>query len=356
MSRPRPGPRITTACDLDGDGGLDFFVAGAGSPVADGANLVLMATRPAMVGPGASIGTGVGDVNTALWGDIDNDGDDDVYLCRRGPNQLWLQTAPGEWCEATDEAGVSGGDLDTVDGALFDADHDGDLDLFLVQADGDNELLNNNRDGSFRRLAADRGSDRRRPGRRGRWWWRISMAISMPIWWSSIPEPPHQVLENRLLWEYLPATGWEEFVAADVRAAVAGDVDADGSIELYTISEGGVVDRWTSGRTSSWSAQSLTTEPVAVGIPTVSILPMPMAMAFSICWCPAGSGLGRALGGGWSGDGVGQQSLRDRRASSPWIRLVGHRSSVGRRRIGPLAWRAGSGTVRLRGHRVVRSR
>ena len=34
-------------------------------------------------------------------------------------------------------------------GAVFDADHDGDLDIFVTGPAG-SELLNNNRDGSFR--------------------------------------------------------------------------------------------------------------------------------------------------------------------------------------------------------------
>jgi hypothetical protein len=33
---------------------------------------------------------------------------------------------------------------------MFDADHDGDLDLLLIKSDGAVELLNNNGDGTFR--------------------------------------------------------------------------------------------------------------------------------------------------------------------------------------------------------------
>ncbi len=39
--------------------------------------------------------SGIEDVHTALWGDIDNDGLTDVYLLRDGPNQLWRQTGRG---------------------------------------------------------------------------------------------------------------------------------------------------------------------------------------------------------------------------------------------------------------------
>ena len=258
------GPN-TTACDLDGDGGLDFFAAGPGLDAA-GSNLVLMASETGhVVAPDHPLAR-VGVVNTALWGDIDNDGLNDVYLCRRGPNQLWMQTAPGEWSPASDGAGVAGGALDTVDGALFDADHDGDLDIFLVQTDGDNDLLNNNRDGSFRSLGVDRGLTG--DG-------RASQTVVVSDLDGDLDadlivlnrEPPHQVFENRLLWEYVPATGWDSFVAADVSAAVAGDVDADGSVELYTLSGGGAVDVWVEAENRVWSATRLAAETTGVSGP-----------------------------------------------------------------------------------------
>ena len=259
------GPN-TTACDLDGDGGLDFLIAGAKANAAAGSNVILLASNNGhIVAPDHPLAR-VRDVNTALWGDVNNDGINDVYLCRRGPNQLWLQTAPGEWSPVSDGAGVAGGDLDTVDGALFDADHDGDLDVFLVQADGDNDLLNNNRDGSFRSLGVDRGLTGGG---------RASRAVVVTDLDGDLDadlivlnrEPPHQVYENRLLWEYVPATGWDSFVTADVRAAVAGDVDADGSVELYTLGEGGRVDFWVETESHSWSAGSLVAETAGVSGP-----------------------------------------------------------------------------------------
>ncbi len=256
----------TTACDLDGDGDLDLFVTGATQASENGPNLVLMASDTGhVVAPDHPLAR-VRNVNTALWGDVDNDGLNDVYLCRRGPNQLWMQTAPGEWSRASDGAGVAGGGLDTVDGALFDADHDGDLDIFLVQADGDNDLVNNNRDGSFRSLGVDRGLTG--DG-------RASQMVVVSDLDGDLDadlivlnrEPPHQVFENRLRWEYVPATGWDSFVAADVRAAVAGDVDADGSVELYTLSGGGALDIWVEAENRLWSATRLAAEIPGVSSP-----------------------------------------------------------------------------------------
>lgn len=253
----------TTACDLDGDGGLDLFVTGAAAGGSSGSNLVLTASENGHVlDPGHPLSR-VSRVNTALWGDVDADGRTDVYLCRRGPNQLWLQTAPGEWSFTPNGAGAAGGDLDTVDGALFDADHDGDLDIYLVQADGDNDLLNNNRDGSFRSLGVDGGLTGGG---------RASRAVVISDLDGDLDadlivlnrDPPHQVYENRLLWEFVPAPGWDSFVTADVRAAVAGDVDADGSVELYALGEDGAVEVWAEAENGLWSANRLVTEVAGV--------------------------------------------------------------------------------------------
>ena len=193
----------------------------------------------------------VDNVNTALWGDIDNNGLTDVYLCRRGPNQLWHQLEAGSWQNITDATGTGGGDLDTIDGALVDADHDGDLDIFVVNADGHNELFNNNRDGSFRPLAADRGLTG--PGK--------SQALLVTDLDADLDadlviinrDTPHEVHINDLLWEYRAAEGWDEFVAADIEAAVAGDVDADGRIEIYTADREGALSRWQETESGAWT-------------------------------------------------------------------------------------------------------
>jgi hypothetical protein len=51
--------------------------------------------------------SGIQGVAAALWGDVDNDGDLDAYLCRIGPNQLWMGNASGAWEEVS---GVTGTD------------------------------------------------------------------------------------------------------------------------------------------------------------------------------------------------------------------------------------------------------
>jgi len=244
-------PGITTV-DMQGDGRPDLFVTGVLElPVKDGepasGNLVLQGLPgngyTALVDHPLAA---VGGVNAALWGDFDNDGLVDVYLCRSGENQLWRQTEKGVWLDVTASTLTAGGDLDTVDGAFFDADHDGDLDLFLVNADGPNELLNNNLDGTFRPLAQAFGL----AGTDGQ-----SLMV-LPVDLDNDRDVdlivlnrtgPHEVFINDRLWTYHPATAYEEFNNSPALAVLAADIDADGRTELYTITPAGDLLRWLPG-------------------------------------------------------------------------------------------------------------
>ncbi|MEM1094457.1 MAG: CRTAC1 family protein [Bacteroidota bacterium] len=69
-------------------------------------------------------------VMAAIPGDIDNDGDPDLYLTNRGTNVL-LENRDGQFVDVTARAGVSGGDLWTTPALFFDADRDGWLDLLV---------------------------------------------------------------------------------------------------------------------------------------------------------------------------------------------------------------------------------
>ncbi|HXI31356.1 MAG TPA: tetratricopeptide repeat protein, partial [Vicinamibacterales bacterium] len=103
-------PPSITAADIDGDGALDLFIAGAIDAGGAPHNAVLLnrgaagfevaASHPLAAVPG---------VTAALWGDYDNDGLTDVYLCRDGANQLWRQTAKGRWSNVTGGAHADGG-------------------------------------------------------------------------------------------------------------------------------------------------------------------------------------------------------------------------------------------------------
>ncbi|MCZ6735826.1 MAG: FG-GAP-like repeat-containing protein, partial [Planctomycetota bacterium] len=236
-------PVSITACDIDNDGLLDIFIADA-LRQGDVANAVILNRGDGRftLDVDHDLAT-VSAVNAALWGDYDNDGLTDVYLCRRGPNQLWRQVEAGEWVDVSQSTRTANGDYDTVDGAFFDADHDGDLDIFCVNADGPNELLNNNFDGTFRPIAQERGiAGDGRPSR------QVLVAdldhdrdadiIVINV------KPPHEVYLNDRLWAYHPAEGFDAFISGPINAVVAGDLDADGRVELYSTDSKRQLDRW----------------------------------------------------------------------------------------------------------------
>jgi hypothetical protein len=196
----------------------------------------------------------VSDVRAALWGDFDNDGLIDVYLCRDGTNQLWRQTAKGQWANITAAAHADGGGGVTIDGALFDADHDGDLDLLLIKRDGGDELLNNNGDGTFRPIGVRIGLTDQRPS--------STVVIAdldadrdADIVVIKKAAPPTVLLNDRT-WQYHREPGFGTS-GPSIVAAVAGDTDADGRVEIFTSGEGGIA-RWTRASLGTWTSALLT--------------------------------------------------------------------------------------------------
>jgi hypothetical protein len=66
-----------------------------------------------------------------LVGDIDNDGDQDVFLCNYGPNALFVNDGAGRFRDISSSAGIDHPNW-TSSGAFLDYDRDGDLDLYLA--------------------------------------------------------------------------------------------------------------------------------------------------------------------------------------------------------------------------------
>jgi hypothetical protein len=234
--------------DVDGDGDGDLFAAHAAR--GPNANVVLRLGSDTRIWDPAHPLAGVADVRGALWGDIDDDGLVDAVLLRRGATAVWRQAPAGRWSDVTTSMRAATPDVDAVDGALFDADHDGDLDVWLVNARGPNELLNNNGDGTFRRIAVEAGlAGDRRPSR--------GVAIAdldgdrdhdLIVLKAS---PPHEVFLNDRVWQYRPAPGMATFGGADIDALVPADSDADGQVELYTAGPRGV-ERWQPDAAGNW--------------------------------------------------------------------------------------------------------
>ncbi|MCA9148818.1 MAG: VCBS repeat-containing protein, partial [Planctomycetales bacterium] len=175
------------------------------------------------------------------WGDYDNDGLTDAYIARRGENQLWRQVSAGKWQDVTAATGTAGADLPTLDCQMFDADHDGDLDLLLLN-DGPNELLSNNLDGTFRPLAVEHGLT----GAGGRSTAALVFDFDRDRDLDLLvvnEGGANELYLNDRLWRYRAAELPADLAAVDLRAAVVADLDADGQAELI-VSSNGALQIW----------------------------------------------------------------------------------------------------------------
>lgn len=207
-------------------------------------------------------------VRGALWGDVDADGHIDVVLLRNGINELWLGRE-----DLIFERGsrFDGGEsTETVDGALFDADHDGDLDALFLQSDGRLQLVNNNGDGSWQDITGRTfgPSAAGGEGREGR-------ALVVADFDGDLDTdvlclnaaPPHRAWINDRLWSWHAVDeGWSALLETKANAAVASDFDADGAIDVVTLADDGGVDVW-SRSAGPWQSTALAkglTEPPAL--------------------------------------------------------------------------------------------
>ncbi len=65
-----------------------------------------------------------------IAGDIDNDGDQDVFLCNYGPNVLYLNNGDGTFKDISKTAGIDAPNWSSS-GAMLDYDNDGFLDIYV---------------------------------------------------------------------------------------------------------------------------------------------------------------------------------------------------------------------------------
>lgn len=66
-------------------------------------------------------------------GDVDGDGHVDLFVANLGPDQLWRGRGDGTFENVTAAAGVAGDGGWSVGAVFFDAEGDGDLDLFVIE-------------------------------------------------------------------------------------------------------------------------------------------------------------------------------------------------------------------------------
>jgi len=166
-----------TLADFDGDGRLDLFVSGvddAGKPFVklfrnEGGKFsdVTEKSKIAVSNPAGG----------AVFGDFDNDGKNDLAIFGYQTLTLWRNNGDGSFTDVTAKSGLSSNPMSwAMTAAWVDADHDGDLDLFVGNfadlsqfpnkdsavfpddfAGEENKLFRNNGNGSFSDITAQTG-------------------------------------------------------------------------------------------------------------------------------------------------------------------------------------------------------
>ena len=251
LAQAAPNASLTTV-DLSGDGRLDLFVAGGD----DQPSWVILNLEEGWRVDTQHPLAGLEGVSAAAWGDLDNNGELQGFFCGAGGNRLLTRT-DGQWAAAE---GASDLQLPARcrDAALFDADHDGDLDIFVANADAPNELLNNNLDGSFRRLSEETNGLFAGPERGSRQVLAADLDGDRDADIVIIHDhPPHQVFRNDRLWRYEDYPGFDAFRAAPLIAVSAGDLNADGQLALVSVDASGLVQAWTPGEDEIWRPEAL---------------------------------------------------------------------------------------------------
>ena len=98
---------------------------------------------------------------TALWGDYDGDGDQDLFLGNaKFATRFYRNNGDGSFTDVADLVGVDSR-LTASWGAFSDYDNDGDLDLFVIRFPT-RQLYQNDGDGTFVEVAATAGVDQGR--------------------------------------------------------------------------------------------------------------------------------------------------------------------------------------------------
>lgn len=141
--------------DYDNDGDLDLFVTNG---LQGGQNNFLYRND------GNETFTKITDSPLALdnrssdgstWGDYDNDSDEDLYVTNwyGQPNLFYMNNGDGTFNQITGSA-VSTTSTYSEAASWGDMDNDGDLDLYVCNSEGDrrNNLYRNNGDGTFTRI------------------------------------------------------------------------------------------------------------------------------------------------------------------------------------------------------------
>ena len=230
--------------DADGDGDLDLYIVRLHAPNQlwrnHGTEFEEVAAAVGVDDGGPSRGIGLGD--------YDGDGHLDLYLVSEGANRFLRSRGDGGFDDVTDRLGDSAagtrlGDAGSGRSAAFlDHDGDGDLDLYLVNANGPNRFFRND-DGLFDERAGALGLTDEGNGRGlavadydGDGDVDLFVANQPETWAAAKAEPSRLYLNEAGVFR----DGNEDLGLAlpgNEVSAVFGDYDGDGDADLFVASQ-----------------------------------------------------------------------------------------------------------------------
>lgn len=208
-------------------------------------------------GLGAVFGNGMG----VAPGDFDDDGWPDVFVANDGmPNQLWMNQRDGTFRDEAPERGVAVDEEGLAKAGMgnqaIDLDEDGDLDLWVVNLNGERDSLFINEGDYFRSDAARWGLAEHSPAftRFGTAFQDLDNDGLLDLYLANGRVTKHKqeavapdpLAEANLLFRgspegrfslVTPQGGTAEALVATSRGAIFGDVDDDGRVDILVVNK-----------------------------------------------------------------------------------------------------------------------
>ena len=228
--------------DVDKDGDLDVYVSNGDSQqnrlwLNDGSGSFTA----------ADITGDTGTSHGAVMGDVDKDGDPDIYVANdAGQNNLWINDGTGSFTAAD----ITGDTANSRGAVMGDVDKDSDLDIYVANVDGQNNLWFNDGTGTFTasNITGDTGLSH------GAVMGDVDKDGDLDIYVANDAGQNNLWLND----------GTGTFTAADItgdtansREAVMGDVDRDGDLDIYVTTIDGQNRLWLNGGTGAFTASDI---------------------------------------------------------------------------------------------------
>jgi hypothetical protein len=138
--------------DYDNDGHLDLFITNTQE------NRLYKNLGEGIFKPVINTGINTKDNSTAaVFVDLDLEGDLDLFLATDSRNRLYRNNSDGTFIERGEDSGISDSSVPSKNVVYADFDNDGDVDLFVLNQDGDNQYYDNLRQSYFRNITNNRG-------------------------------------------------------------------------------------------------------------------------------------------------------------------------------------------------------